>query len=298
MTLEEAFDDFLYNKEVDGLKADSIKNYRVTIGYFLSAMGLQTPLEAVTLKMVQEYVRSLLNGSIARATAASYIRNVRIFLRWCYREYDGLQFDPAKVRQLKSPKKNVHIYRADEIRLILEMAKTSVPWITARNRGILSLMLDSGIRQAEVCGLKKVNVDRERHLLKVTGKGDKDRFVHVGDFALRLLDDYLFMCPYEDSDYVFIDRRGHRLSGNAIRLFVHRLQNQLPFELSSHKLRHNFATNFCIDSLERTGQTCVQDLGILMGHESIETTKRYEHFAHELVAAKNAHSHLDQVFNP
>lgn len=298
MTLGEAFEDFLYTKEVDGLKPGSIKNYRVTIGYFLDSMGLDTPLETISLKMVQEYTKSLLNGSVARATAASYIRNIRIFLRWCYREYDSLQFNPIKIKQPKSPKKNVHIYKDDEIRLILEMIKTSVSWITARNRAAISLMLDTGIRQAEICSLQKINIDRERHMLKVTGKGDKDRFVHVGDFALRLLDEYLSMCPYKDSKYAFIDRRGHMLSGNAIRLFVNRLQKQLPFELSSHKLRHNYATNFCIDSLERTGQTCVQDLGILMGHESIETTKRYEHFAHELVAAKNAHSHLDQVFKP
>ena len=129
----------------------------------------------------------------------------------------------------------------------IDNIKTSEPWITAR----------------------------DRHVMKVTGKGDKDRFVHVGEFALMMLDEYLSMCPYKDSEYAFLGRRGHVISGNAVRLFVYRLQKKLPFELSSHKLRHNFATNFCVDSLERTGSTCVQDLGILMGHESIETTKRY-----------------------
>ena len=246
---------------------------------------------------VQEYVKKCLDGHIARATAASYVRNARIFLDRCFREYENeLQFNPQKIKKPKSPKRNPYIYGDREIALILEMVKTSVPWITARDRAIIVLMLDSGLRQAEVCGLKLVNIDRERHVMKVTGKGDKDRFVHVGDFALMMLDEYLSMCPYKDSEYAFVDRRGHVLSGNAVRLFVYCLQKKLPFELSSHKLRHNFTTNFCIDSLDRTGSTCVQDLGILMGHESIETTKRYEHFAHELVAVKNSFSHLDKVF--
>ena len=274
MTLQESFDEFLYTKEVDGLKDGSIHNYRITIGYFLDAMGAGTPLNLLELKKVQEYVKKCLDGHIARATAASYVRNTRIFLDWCFREYENeLQFNPKKIKKSKSPKRNPYIYGDREIALILEMVKTSEPWITARDR--IVLMLDSGLRQAEVCGLKLVNIDRDRHVMKVTGKGDKDRFVHVGEFALMMLDEYLSMCPYKDSEYAFLGRRGHVLSGNAVRLFVYRLQKKLPFELSSHKLRHNFATNFCVDSLERTGSTCVQDLGILMGHESIETTKRY-----------------------
>lgn len=71
---------------------------------------------------------------------------------------------------------------------------------------------------------------------------------------------------------------------------------KLSFPFSSHKLRHNFATNFCIDNINEKGNSCVYDLSILMGHESIETTKKYEHFAHELVVAKNNISHLDMTF--
>ena len=78
-----------------------------------------------------------------------------------------------------------------------------------------------------------------------------------------------------------------------MRLFVNRLQHKLPFDLSSHKLRHNFATNYCIDHVRQTGKTDVYDLSILMGHESIETTKKYEHFAHEIIATENNISHLD-----
>lgn len=269
----------------------------MTIGYFVDAVGPQMPLDRLTVPMVQGYVKKLLEGSISRATAASYVRNTRIFLDWCFREYENeLPFNPKKIKKIKSPKKNPYIYGDREIELILEMVKTSVPWITARNQAIIAFMLDSGIRQAEVCGLKVINIDRERHMMKVTGKGDKDRFVHIGNYALKLLDEYLSQCPYQGMEYAFVDRRGHSLSGNAVRLFVYRLQKKLPFELSSHKLRHNYATNYCVDSLEKTGSTCVQDLGILMGHESIETTQRYEHFARELVAAKNSFSHLDKVF--
>lgn len=132
--------------------------------------------------------------------------------------------------------------------------------------------------------------------IKVLGKGAKERLVPLGNLAKKLLEDYLSACPYS-SDYVFLDKFGLPLSGNAIRLFVSKLKKKLNFDLSSHKLRHNFATNYCINHLKKDGSSSIYDLSILMGHESIETTKKYEHFAHELIAAQNNISHLDKIFD-
>ena len=92
------------------------------------------------------------------------------------------------------------------------------------------------------------------------------------------------------------DRMGNQISRNAIKVFMNRLKHKVPFDISSHKLRHNFATNFCIDNYRKTGNTGVYDLSILMGHESIETTKKYEHFAHEIIAVENSNSHLDNIY--
>ncbi len=294
MTLNSALDEFLFQKRLNGLNPKSIKNYRATLSLFVSGMGAETPLDELSFGRVSQYLLNLLEGSIARATASSYIRNIKIFLRWAYVEY-GLPFDPQKIKVPRSPKKNVHIYSDTEIRYIFSCIETSIPWITARNRAIVALMLDSGLRQCEVCGLMKQNIDWERNVLKVTGKGAKDRMVPLGNIAHILLEQYLSECPFKDSDLVFQDRHGNELSGNAVRLFVYRLEQKLPFAFSSHKLRHNFATNYCIDNIKTKGTTCVYDLSILMGHESIETTKKYEHFAHEMVAAESRISHLDNV---
>lgn len=297
MTLQEAMEEFLFQKRLAGLEPCSITNYRATLSLMVSFIGPEMPLESVSYSLVADYVLAVYDKPVSKATASSYIRNVRIFFRWASAEY-GLSFDPLKIKVPKSPKKNVHIYSDSEIHYIFSLVSTTVPWITARNRVIIALMLDSGLRQLEVCGLLRENVDAERQIMKITGKGAKDRVVSLGRTSIEFLNDYLQKCPYKDSPYVFLDRRGHKLSGNAVRLFVYRLEKRLPFKLSSHKLRHNFATNFCIDNMREKGNTCVYDLSILMGHESIETTKKYEHFAHEMIAAENNVSHLDSVFNP
>ncbi len=295
MTLNDALNEFLFEKRINGLDKKSVKNYHATLSLFVNAVGSDLAFKDVSFELVRNYILNLLDSSLSRATASSYIRNLKIFLRWIAENYE-LPFDPLKIKVPKSPKKNVHIYSDSEILKIFSTVETSVPWITARNRAIIALMLDSGLRQCEVCGLLKQDVDRENKVMKVTGKGAKDRMVPLGSVSSAFIDQYLDLCPFKKSKYVFLDRRGNFLSCNAVRLFVYRLERKLPFPFSSHKLRHNFATNFCIDNINAKGDSCVYDLSVLMGHESIETTKKYEHFAHELIAAKNNISHLDMTF--
>lgn len=296
MTLSEALQAFCRQKQIDGIKSNSISTYERVLSLFVSFIGAEQSTESLTFDQVADYIIAVQNKKIARATASSYIRNLKIFLRWLSAE-EHLQFSPLKIKVPKPPKKQVHLYSDSEIKLIFDSVETSVPWITARNQAMIALMLDSGIRQCELIRLRRSDIDREKMIMKVSGKGAKDRMVSLGKLSLQLLDRYLMQCPYTDLPEVFIDRRGNPWSGNAVRLFVYRLQKKLPFELSSHKLRHNFATNYCLDHMDRNGQTDVYNLSILLGHESIETTKRYEHFAHEIVAAKEGISHLDCVYN-
>lgn len=295
MTLSQALNEFLVYKKLSGLGKNSICNYRATLSLMLNYLSWDLSIEALSYESVCEYHMTVIDSNISRATKSSYIRNDKIFLKWIDTEY-GLSFDPRKIKVPKSPKKNVHLYTNSELMEIFQLISANEAWIVARNRVVIALMLDSGLRQHEVCGLLMQNIDRERNILKITGKGAKDRFVPLGQLTLLLLDEYFALCPYNDDVHVFFNRRGEVLSGNAVRLFVYRLQKNLSFDLSSHKLRHNFATNYCIDHLEQNGKSDVYDLSIIMGHESMETTKKYEHFAHEIVATKNSISHLDMCF--
>lgn len=296
MTLSEALQAFCRQKRIDGINLNSINTYRRVLSLFVNYVGQDQSAESLTFDQVADYIIAVQNKRISRATVSSYIRSLKIFLRWLSAE-DRLLFNPLKIKVPKPPKKQVHLYSNSEIKLIFNSVKTSVPWITARNQAMIALMLDSGIRQCELIRLRRSDIDRDNMVMKVSGKGAKDRMVSLGKLSVQLLDRYLMQCPYSDLPEVFIDRRGNPCSGNSVRLFVYRLQKKLPFELSSHKLRHNFATNYCLDHMERNGQTDVYNLSILLGHESIETTKRYEHFAHEIVAAKEGISHLDCVYN-
>lgn len=294
MTVQEAFNKFIYAKRVCGVSKKTIESYSDILHVFIKYTGSNCPMEHISLSLVEKYILNLYNTDLSRATISTYIRNVRIFLKWYSIEYE-LSFNPLKIKVPKSPKKKVHIYSTDEIKLIFDSIQTSTPWITARNVAMVAMMLDSGIRQCELCRLLHSCIDKPRHVMTVTGKGAKERFVPIGDFALKCLDTYNSLCPLQ-SDHVFLYKDGKPLSGNAVRLFTYKLQKNLPFKFSSHRLRHNFATNYCLDQFRETGKTDVYDLSILMGHESMETTKKYEHFAHEIIAVETNISHLDKIF--
>ena len=228
---------------------------------------------------------------LSRSTRSTYIRHLKIFLLWCQDQY-SVQYDAVLIKVPKMSKRNVHIYEPEEIRLLFSEARAESPWLTYRNQCIIALMYDSGLRQSEVCTLKRKDVSSDR--LTVTGKGDKQRTVPLGNLARHYMQMYLDSCPYE-ADRVFVGRRGDLLTCNAVKLFMSRLADRLPFEVSSHKLRHNFATNYCVDQYERFGQVDIYRLMYLMGHQEIKTTQRYLHMANEIIASKSHISHLDSI---
>lgn len=295
MTVEETFDNFILSRRLSGLSGRTVKNYVDFVKPFVQYAGETLSFSEVTQSLIDRYIGNLLDKSISKATLATYIRHLKIYLRWADAEYTG-SYSIRQIKVPKTPKKNIHVYSPGEIQTIFENIHSDIPWITARNRAIVALMLDSGLRQGEVCLLQKKRVFLKQGYMTVTGKGDKDRTVPLGKISCVCLKKYLSVCPY-NLDFMFVARSGEPLSCNAIKLMVTKLARVLPFDLSSHKLRHNFATNYCLDQYEKYGHIDIQKLMYLMGHEDAKTTSRYLHFAYEMIAVKENISHVDSVLS-
>lgn len=294
MRVIETFDSFIMSRVLADLSEKSILDYRMFIGPFVRFIGLECLIEAVTQSDIERYIYTLMQRPLARATRSTYIRHIKIYLKWCEERYD-VQYATKFIKVPKMPKKNVRIYSAAEVRMIFGKVTNSVPWIVARNKCMIALMYDSGLRQAELCRLKRTWIDTEQKRLKVHGKGDKERTVPLGLLARNLLEKYLHECPY-DSEFVFVSKQGEQLTCNTVKLMISKLAQQLDFELSCHKLRHNFATNYCINQYEKYGRVDIYSLMYILGHENIETTRRYLHLAMEIVASKESISQLDNIF--
>ena len=97
MTLQEALNEFLFQKKLAGLSPKSIEDYQTILGILLTAAGSSMPLESLSYTTVANYILSLYDRPLSRSTVATYIRNIRIFLHWVYREY-GLSLDRKSTR--------------------------------------------------------------------------------------------------------------------------------------------------------------------------------------------------------
>lgn len=295
MCIQEAFDSFLLSRELAGLSHKTISSYTDAIRPFLRSLG-DWEIGDVRWQDIQTYLSELLKRSVSRATKSCYIRHLKVFLRWTEQEY-GISCGADKIKVPKSPRREARIYSPEEVALIFDSVRAESDWLTARNRAVIALMYDSGLRQSEVCSLLRSRISFSENRMIVRGKGDKERTVPIGEITRQYMQEYLRICPYM-LDNVFVSREGIPLSGNAVKLMVSRLADTLPFELSSHKLRHNFATNYCIDHMEQKGQVDIYKLMYLMGHEEIKTTQRYLHFAYEILASRGHISHLDKLGKP
>ena len=295
MTLRQCFDGFILSRQLADLSPKTVIDYQQFIEPFLRSVSPELPLDELVQDKITSYVSGLLLRPLSKSTRATYIRHLKVFLKWVQGEFD-VPYDYKRIKVPKSPKKNVRIYSPDELREIFSHIHAENDWLTIRNKCIVALMYDSGLRQSEVCSLRRCGVSFTERRMTVFGKGCKERIVPLGSLTARFMAEYLSLCPFQ-SDKVFVSRHGNDLTGNAVKLLISRISSQLPFEFSSHKLRHNFATNYCIDQYEEHGQVDIYKLMILLGHEDIETTRRYLHHANEIISSQNCISHLDKLYS-
>lgn len=290
--LNDTYNAFLRSRRILGLTDKTIQCYRDFVGYFLNFVDVQYVHE-LNYEKVCEYIEFLFTKKLSRSTVATYISHVRVYLSWIELEYN-VDLQVKKIKVPKTYKKILRIYGDEEILQIFNAVESNDIWIVYRNKTIISLMLDSGLRRSEVCNLRLRDINNG--LIKIHGKGNKERVVPLGKLTNSFLQRYLSLAPFV-KDYIFVTKNHDVITNNAVKLMIAKLAKKLPFEFSSHKLRHNFATNYCLDQYERYGQIDIYRLMVLMGHEDIETTRRYLHLANQIIASRTNISHLDRFLD-
>ncbi|MCL2223488.1 MAG: tyrosine-type recombinase/integrase [Defluviitaleaceae bacterium] len=281
MTLCNALDSFILDQRLKGNTDKTIRGYQGFLSQFITWLEKNeiTSATELTLKHVQSYQlhigsRQCENKSqkLTRRTVRTYMRHIRIFLSYCYAE--GFIIEPIhlKLKLPKAEKPVIEILTDDEIELLLSVFGDDI--LARRNRAIICLMLDCGLRVSEVVGVSAADINFANAYLKVTGKGRKSRIVPIGQKVKTALTDYI----HERSTIggkLFLSSRETPLTSAGIIQLMNRLKNQTGIHrLHAHLLRHTFATNFLIHGLGD-----VHDLSRLLGHSELKITESYLHLA-------------------
>ncbi|MBA2551370.1 MAG: tyrosine recombinase XerC [Nocardioidaceae bacterium] len=248
------------------------------------AMGSQGPFD-LTLPMLRSWLANQQTRGRARTTLARRATAVRVFTRWLVRTGRAVEDAGA---MLASPKQHhtlpVSLAR-EEVRALLDATTRSAVGegpIGLRDVALLELLYASGARVGEVAGLDVDDIDRERNVVRLHGKGGNERSVPFGNPAARALDVWLgvgrpSLAREGSGAALFLGQQGGRIDQRAIRTVVHRRLADVPGapDLGPHGLRHTAATHL----LE--GGADLRSVQEILGHASLATTQIYTHVSSE-----------------
>ena len=239
------------------------RSYRVDLEHFAAWLHRHgTTLEQVGVRELTEYVAELGRGrpKLAQATIGRRISAVRSFLRFSLeaKRVPEASLAPRRPRRLPDSPKRAEVEKALE-------ALDGDGALALRNRALVELLYSAGLRSREAVDLDLADVDFEQELVRVRGKGGKERVVPLGEEAAWRLSRYLLDARPElargAEDAFFLSARGRRLDTSTLRRIA-------PHP---HRLRHAFATHL----LE--GGADLRTIQELLGHSSLSTTQVYSH---------------------
>ncbi len=261
--LREAVEAFLLTKQVAGCTQATIRTYRWWLDRFAA-------VPEVTALAVQQFFVGLQSHSPSHQHQA--YRTLKTFFRWCV-ETGVLTTDPIRGFTMRTPKTLPAVPTEDELRAVLAACSDSLEG--ARNRTLLLVLADSGLRAGEVLHLLVEDWRRsDRSLFVRGGKGRKDRVSFIGATTTRVLKAWLARHPLPSLEaFMFCDREGRPLKYRHLVQILHRLSRKagLPAHrrLHPHALRHFAATSWL------RGGAGLDEVRRLLGHESLDTTLRY-----------------------
>ena len=278
-----------YLKDQKGYSPHTIRSYHVDLKQFCDFLGStnktsrkgKTGLEtdAIDAAAIRSYLGSLY-GRLTRTTIARKLSAVRSFL--LFLEKKGLiESNPAADIATAKLEKYIPVYLpVDDVFRLLEKPDQKKPF-GLRDLAILEVLYSCGIRVSELEALNISGIDFEEHLVRVVGKGNKERIVPIGRTALKAVRNYLDAIQYlrkkkgNDSKDgpLFINYRGDRLSARSIGRIIKRyaIESGLTSEISPHSMRHTFATHLL------DGGADLRSVQELLGHSSLSTTQKYTH---------------------
>ena len=301
--MKEAIEKFVgYLRYERNASPSTLRDYRFDVEQFrdfLTPPGEATlPLDQVDHRVIREFVSWLWDRRLEKASVARKLAALRTFFKFCVRERYTKQNPARLVCTPKLGRRVPRVQTAEEMNAFLnELAENPAAkkskrrrprtpksqgeerLVLKRDRAILELLYASGLRVSELVGLNLASVDRYGQMLRVLGKGRKERVVPYGAKAQEALEAYwpvraniLANARREgNAEAVFLNHRGGRLTTRSVHAMVTRYGrlNNIDWNLHPHSLRHAFATHLLADGAD------LRAIQELLGHVSLSTTQRY-----------------------
>lgn len=258
--------------------------------FLLAHRGDTAELLSATTSDIEDYLLWRRQQGLSPRSTARALSALKKFYTYAVQERLCHDDPTARLRQPKQPQALPHSLAETEVEALLDAPDTSDP-VQLRDRAMLEVLYATGLRVTELTQLTYSQISLQQELVRVIGKGNKERLVPLGETALEWLQRYnkearaqLSKLP---SDFVFITRRGGPLTRQAFwhRIKLYAQQADIRSHLSPHTLRHAFATHLLNHGAD------LRVLQMLLGHSDLSTTQIYTHVARERLQQLHAVHH-------
>ncbi len=280
--LHDAIDSFLRYLEIERNASElTLKSYSEDLGSLLEYLteyenSLLSP-DQIGISELRRFVAYLHECQYERTTIARRLACLRSFFRYCCRE-GYTKTNPAKpLRTPRTGRKLPHFLTTDQIGALLE-APPANQSMGLRDRAILETLYSGGLRVSELVALNVTDWDQDANIIRVLGKGRKERIAPIGSYAAKALKLWAAERepkpqPHPDADALFLNRLKTRLTARSVGRMLEKylLQTGLDKKTSPHTLRHSFATHLL------DGGADLRSVQELLGHKSLTTTQIYTH---------------------
>ncbi len=276
---------YLREVEAEGASPHTVRNYRIDLAQFAGFVHGMYPQASETTLLkridpltVRAFMGSLRSRGLSPVTVARKVAAVRSFFQFCCRR-GRLNWNPAAlVATPKLPKRLPPHLTVDQAFQLLATPQGETP-LLLRDRAILELFYGSGIRVGELTGLSVDDLDLEQRLVRVMGKGKRERIVPIGRPAADAVTAYLGVramlggASQGKRGPLFLNHRGGRLTPRSVERLLEKYlrQSGVGKAITPHGLRHSFATH-----LLQAGAD-LRVIQELLGHSKLTTTQRYTH---------------------
>jgi len=252
-----------------------VRSYLSDLGEFMTFLEKRSIyLKDVSIKNIEAYL-FLLHNKNSKSTVSRKLTTLRSFFDFLVGK-GVLENNLTKLIPLPKKEKPLPVFLSvDEAYALINSVKED-DILSIRNKAILEVLYSTGIRVSELSNIKILEIDRSQNIIKVTGKGRKERVVPYGSKAGEAITSYLKLrhkLNPKQNNYLFLNNRGTQLTARSIDRIVKKYgaMSGISKKIGPHSLRHTFATHLLGNGAD------LRAIQELLGHSSLSTTQKYTH---------------------